>query len=379
MSEWEIKQLSSIVDIISGGTPKTDVPEYWNGDIYWLAVNDFSGDRRWVHKSEKTITENGLQNSATKLLKVGDLIISARGTVGELAQIGRPMAFNQSCYGIRGKSGYDNGFIYYALKQQLAQLKSVANGAVFDTIILKTFDHIKVFIPDLPTQTLIAGILSPYDDAIENNNRRITLLENAARELYREWFVRFRFPGHEKVRFVNGLPEGWEVRRLRELSDFRYGIMPDKNRISDNGYPIYSGYRITGYYDEYMFSNEQLVLIARGVGGTGEVCISPRFCYLTNLSIAFILKDEIHKFYLYERFQEQNLRELDTGAAQSQITINSLEQYKVILPPKLLLKRFDILAKAIYEEKQLLQSQSQNLAHQRDLLLPRLMSGKLEV
>ena len=155
--------------------------------------------------------------------------------------------------------------------------------------------------------------------------------------------------------------------------------MPKIECIKEKGYPIFSGYRITGYYNEYMFENEQLILIARGVGGTGEVRMSPPFCYLTNLSIAFLLKNDTYKFYLYEMFQLQNLRYLDTGAAQSQITIENLRQCKIILPSLSLINKYDLIAREFYNFKMKLKSQTENLARQRDLLLPRLMSGKLEV
>src|SRR5690606_34157456 len=109
--------LSSIIDIISGGTPKTSVSEYWNGEIGWLSVKDFNNDNRFVYSTEKTITEKGVKESNTKFLNRGDIIISARGTVGALAQIGKPMCFNQSCFGIRGKKDLvTNDYLFYALK-----------------------------------------------------------------------------------------------------------------------------------------------------------------------------------------------------------------------------------------------------------------------
>ena len=109
-------KLSSIIDIISGGTPKTTVNEYWeNGTIGWLSVTDFNNDLRYVYITEKKITEDGLKSSNTKLLNKGDIIISARGTVGALAQIGIPMCFNQSCFGLRGKKGIvETDFLYYS-------------------------------------------------------------------------------------------------------------------------------------------------------------------------------------------------------------------------------------------------------------------------
>lgn len=149
MMEWAREKLSDVFEIISGGTPKTDIPEYWNGEIPWLSVKDFSGDRKHIHSTEKSITKLGLDNSSTKMLKCGDIIISARGTVGEIAQITTPMAFNQSCFGLRAKHGYCADFLYYALKYQLLWLKAVANGAVFDAITLKTFDNIHISVPDI--------------------------------------------------------------------------------------------------------------------------------------------------------------------------------------------------------------------------------------
>ena len=112
-------KLSEIMDIIGGGTPKTSKPEYWNGDIPWLSVKDFNNDYRYVYKTEKTITQDGLDNSSTKLLKRNDSIISARGTVGEMAMIPYPMAFNQSCYGLRAKEGIvDEEYLYYTARDK---------------------------------------------------------------------------------------------------------------------------------------------------------------------------------------------------------------------------------------------------------------------
>ena len=399
MSEWVEKRLSTVVDIISGGTPKTDVPQYWNGDIYWLAVNDFSGDMRWVRKSEKTITHNGLNASATKLLNIGDLIISARGTVGELAQIGIPMAFNQSCYGLRGREGYDNNFLYYALKQQLRQLKNFANGAVFDTIILKTFDHIKVTIPSLPTQARIADILSAYDDAIENNNRRIALLEKTAREIYREWFVRFRFPGHENTRFVTELPEGWEIKRIGDVVGVGRGSSP--RPITDSKYflngnipwiKIADATKSTKFINETKenvneygasFSRKlpvgSIIIAASGTLGFPiflgvEGCIHDGWMYFFDIT-------EITKEYLYFVLLEmgQYYNSISYGAAIQNINTEIIRKSRIVIPEKSVLKRFSDTILNIDSEIKNLLIQSQNLARQRDLLLPRLMSGKLEM
>ena len=127
------EKLSDVVTIISGGTPKTSVKEFWDGDIDWLAVADFNSSNRYVSSASKKITELGLNNSNTKMLEKGDLIISARGTVGAIAQLTKPMAFNQSCFGLRGKKNkLDTDYLYYWLKNYVDVLLNKSQGSVFN-------------------------------------------------------------------------------------------------------------------------------------------------------------------------------------------------------------------------------------------------------
>ena len=164
-------KLSEIMDVIGGGTPKTTKPEYWNGNIPWLSVKDFNNDYRYVYKTEKTITQLGLENSSTKLLQKGDVIISARGTVGEIATTPFQMAFNQSCYGLRAKTDkVISDYLYYLVKHNIFVLKKNTHGSVFDTITRDTFDSIAVQIPSLETQEKVVSILSNLDKKIELNS-----------------------------------------------------------------------------------------------------------------------------------------------------------------------------------------------------------------
>lgn len=170
-SEWKKAPIIDYVELIGGGTPKTSVAEYWNGDIPWLSVKDFNNDYRYVYSTEKYITEAGLNNSSTKLLQKDDIIISARGTVGELAMIPYPMAFNQSCYGVRATKGMNKVFLYYLLKYSVQRLKQMTHGSVFDTITRDTFANLIVDVPDEITQCRIASILMAIDDKIELNSK----------------------------------------------------------------------------------------------------------------------------------------------------------------------------------------------------------------
>lgn len=272
----------------------------------------------------------------------------------------------------------DPKFVYYFL--QTMDFDTFNSGAGVPTLNQNHLHHIKIQIPkDITHQKRIASILSAYDDLIEVNNKRIELLEQSARELYKEWFVRMRFPNYQNTKFNKGIPEGWKEVYLKEIADFTYGKMPQKELIKRHGYPIFSGYNTVGFYPFYMFPNPTLVIVARGVGGTGDIKITPQKCWLTNLSIAILLKNYSHLYYFYYLLSNDNLRILDSGAAQSQITIDSLSKYKILHANNEIIDSFNNKILSLLYQIENLQKQNQELTAIRDRLLPRLMSGKLEV
>ena len=166
-----LRSINEIAYIISGGTPKTTVREYWDGNIPWLSVKDFNNDSKYVYSAEKSITELGLKQSAANLLQHEDIIISARGTVGLIAKISQPMAFNQSCFGIRSKGEVDQDYLYYAMKYSVASLKLLTQGSVFSTINRATFDKWKIPVPAINVQREISMILSSIDKKLAVNNQ----------------------------------------------------------------------------------------------------------------------------------------------------------------------------------------------------------------
>jgi restriction endonuclease S subunit len=164
--KWSVRAFRETIDVIGGGTPKTSVAEFWGGEIPWFSVVDAPRvSDVFVVDTEKHITEAGLNGSSTKLLPTGTTIISARGTVGRLALTGRPMAMNQSCYGLRGKAG-DDYFTYLCTTRLVEQLKQRAHGSVFDTITQETFSGVSVCYPSL------ALILS-FEDAVRPMFERV--------------------------------------------------------------------------------------------------------------------------------------------------------------------------------------------------------------
>ena len=229
MAEWLKTSLIDIVELIGGGTPKTSKAEYWGGNINWLSVKDFNDENRYVYSTEKTITEEGLNNSSTKLLRKDDIIISARGTVGELAMIPFPMAFNQSCYGVRAKDGINSTFLYYLIKHSVRKLKAMTHGSVFDTITRDTFANIEVAIPDIETQQRVAKMLADIDDKVENNQRINNNLLEQAQAIFENEFLS-----------LQSLPDGWKQASLIDIADYLNGLAMQKYRptADESGIPV---------------------------------------------------------------------------------------------------------------------------------------------
>ena len=160
--KWEIHCLSDVINITGGGTPKTTNPEYWDGSIPWISVEDFPKDGMYIESTTKTITEKGLNESSTKLLQQDDLIISARGTVGLVAKIVKPMAFNQSCYGISSTNRVTSNYAYYLLTILVEDIKHSSYGSTFKAITRKNLDLFKVAVPPIEEQKQISEKLDQF-------------------------------------------------------------------------------------------------------------------------------------------------------------------------------------------------------------------------
>ena len=166
---WKVSAFTDTMDVIGGGTPKTSVSEYWNGTIPWFSVVDAPATSDvFVVDTEKYITEAGLNNSSTKLLPAGTTIISARGTVGRLALVGRDMAMNQSCYGLRGKAG-DDYFTYFSTYRLVETLKRRTHGSVFDTITRDTLAGVSIVYPDVLVIQAFENLMSPVMERLKEN------------------------------------------------------------------------------------------------------------------------------------------------------------------------------------------------------------------
>lgn len=383
--EYEYRRISDLGRVVTGKTPPTENEDYYDGEFPFITPSDIhSFDEKYLAETERTISSDGAQTLQGMLLPPQSVCFVCIGsTIGKMCMTSKKSYSNQQINTLIPNKQNDNDYLFYLLRYIKSYFQSIGGGTGSGKgIVNKTlFSKTKLYIlKEKADQKRIAKYLSAYDSLIEINNKRIKVLEQMAENLYKEWFVRFRFPGHETTEFENGLPKGWRTEKLKAIAGFQYGKMPLQEHVVDNGYPIYTGYRTSGYYDSFLYEKPMLLVIARGVGGTGDVKMSPPKAFITNLSIVFLLKNpELLMYYLYQMFQLHNLRYLDSGAAQSQIAIEDLQRVRIVLPDNSILMKYNNAYLSICNEIHLLEEKNTNLIKQRDLLLPRLMSGNLEV
>ena len=408
MAEWLKTSLIDIVELIGGGTPKTSKAEYWGGNINWLSVKDFNNENRYVYSTEKTITEEGLNNSSTKLLRKDDIIISARGTVGELAMIPFPMAFNQSCYGIRAKDGINSTFLYYLIKHSVRKLKAMTHGSVFDTITRDTFANIEVAIPDIETQQRVAKMLADIDDKVENNQRINNNLEQQAVLLFKKWFIEFDNSSKNMLETRFGLvPESFKLLKNGELplvvTDYvaNGSFASLKANVTLYQEPNYAYFiRNTDlksgtfevFVDEhsYNFLSKSTLyggeIIISNVGDVGSVFLCPKLdkpMTLGNNIIMLRPEQENLRYYLYIWFKwlygQSLIQGIKGGSAQPKFNKTDFKNLPIVLPPDDLLEQFHQIVKPMFELIDENNTENQALTRTRDTILPRLMSGELDV
>ena len=389
MEEWKECKLSEIMDLIGGGTPKTSNPDYWGGDIPWISVKDFNGERRYVGDTEKKITKLGLENSSTKILSKGDIIISARGTVGELAIIPSDMAFNQSCYGLRAKDFVDSCFLYYLLKQSVNILKHNTHGSVFDTITRETFENISVKLPPLPTQQKIATILSSLDDKIELNNKINTNLEQQAQALFKNWFVDFE-------PFGGKMPEGWKVGKLSEIADYLNGLAMQKFRPleDEEGLPVLKIKELRqGCYDESSELCSPSKVKPEYIIHDGDVIFSWSGSLLVDIWCGetcglnqhlFKVTSQTYEKWFYYLWTKHHLDKFiflaaDKATTMGHIKREELDKAEVIIPDDTTYQNLTSVIKPFIDEIINNRIENRKLSQIRDGLLPKLMNGEIEV
>jgi len=385
--KWEKKKIEDIcLNITSGGTPKSTNEAFYNPqEIPWLKTGEVNYCR--IYDTEKYISKEGLYNSSAKIIPTNSVIVAMYGqgdTAGRVAINKIPLTTNQACCNlIINDKVADYEFVYYKLSTLYEKMVSLKNGGAQPNLNVKIIKSIEISLPPLPVQQCIASILSAYDDLIENNQKQINLLEEAAQRLYKEWFVDLRFPGHEGVKVVDGVPEGWKKEKLIELAELKAGGDKPKifSKIKSNicKVPIFSNglenEGLFGYTDKADIGQESITISARG--NVGYTCLR-REPYLAIVRLICVIPRKMHiSTYLYFYLKHTNYN--SNGSAQQQLTIPMIKNTVVCVPDENMLSDFDDKARCYFDLVDALKSKISSLREARDRLLPKLMSGEIEV
>ena len=318
----------------------------------------------------------------------GDIIFTQRGTLGQVGVIPEKA---------------DTRFVFYFFRHSdtVQKIKNHALTSGVPHINLGILREFEIPLPPLRVQHEIAAILSAYDDLIENNRRRMALLEESARLLYREWFVRLRFPGHEHTRIVDGVPDGWEINRIGDIADCVGGGTPSTN------VPAYwEDGSITWVTPTDVTRNQHFVLLEAerkiteaGLKSSSSKLVPPYAILMTSRAsvgffaiagrdvctnqgfISIVPQDIVFSTFLLFQFSErvEEIRAMGSGSTYPEVSRGKFREFQVLIPPKRLVADFDEQATLLFKQIRVLKQQNQKLRAARDLLLPRLMSGEIAV
>jgi type I restriction enzyme S subunit len=256
-------------------------------------------------------------------------------------------------------------------------VKSRIGGAAQPNANAQVLGSFAFRLPPRPIQQRIAEILSAYDDLIENNRRRMQLLEDAARELYREWFVRLRFPGYEHTRIVNGVPEGWERTAFQNALVLQRGFDLPIQAREEGDVPVYGSTGINGFHNKAKVQGPGVVT---GRSGTlGEVHYASHDFWPLNTALWVKEFRAVTPLFALFLLREMDLKQYNGGVSVPSLDRKAVHRVEILIPPKKLIALFDEFTTPLFAQIENLGTQNDKLRTARDLLLPRLMSGEVPV
>ncbi|WP_306564447.1 restriction endonuclease subunit S [Aquabacterium sp.] len=360
--------------VTSGGTPSRADPSFWeDGVIPWLKTGEL---KDWyIDDAEEKITAKALAQSSAKVFPPNTVLMAMYGdgkTITSLGILRNEASTNQACCAMIADPQKTNFlYLFYALKYHRHELlKLVVAGAQRNLSggIIKKF-AINWF--SLPTQNRIAEKLRAYDDLIENNRRRMALLEESARLLYNEWFVRLHFPGHEHTPIVDGVPQGWQRKALGQCITLNYGkALKAEDRV-DGDVPVYGSSGIVGSHDKPLVKGPAIVLGRKG--NVGSVYWSSKSFH--PIDTVYFVNAESSSLYLYYALKQMHF--ISTDVAVPGLNRDFAYSRLLLLPASTILRSFVETVTPIHAQLDKLDEMNQKLRAARDLLLPRLMSGEL--
>lgn len=387
--------------VTSGGTPSRSNKKFFDGEIPWVKSGELNN--WYVFDTDEHINIDAINNSSAKLFKKDSVMVAMYGqgeTIGKVGLLGQEASTNQAICVIEvDQKIADPHFLMYLLQYKRLSLVALSQGAARRNLNVGKIANFEINVPELSLQKKISRTLSNYDYLIENNSKRIKILEEMAQRLYEEWFVNFKFPGYDKAEMVDSelgkIPEGWTIKQFGQFVKIR-GKKVKADNIRDQRYyfPIDCIERkqilvkTVKPISEAKSSLQQFykndILLGAMRPYFHKVTIAPFDGITRNTCFVFKpIEDLSREFILFTLFRDQAISYISQNVRGSTIPYavwkGGLDKYQVITPTKELLKKFSDIVRPITEEIKLTFYKNRNLKLTRDLLLPRLISGEIEV
>ncbi|MBR5786372.1 MAG: restriction endonuclease subunit S [Clostridia bacterium] len=365
--------------------PRND-PSLFDGKYPFIQTADVKNANFYITEYSQTYNEKGLAQS--KLWKKGTLCITIAANIADTGILGIDACFPDSIMGfVPYEDKSDVRYVKYCFDILQKQCQQISQGATQDNLSWEKLSTIKFPVPPIDAQKQIADILSAYDDLIENNQKQIKLLEEAAQRLYKEWFVDLRFPGHENTPITDGIPQGWKEGTIQDIvvyHDKKRKPLSGMQRAEMQGkYRYYGAASILDYVNNYLFDGTYLLL-----GEDGTVITQDGYPILQYVTGKFWANNHAHVLtgkpdypteYLYMMFKATKVKDIVTGVAQPKISQARLSNKKTIIPNKEIVRDFCSIVSPMFKQILSLEDQIELSKEARDRLLPKLMSGELEV
>ena len=385
--EWKEVTLSELGTIVGGATPSTKITSFYDGNIPWLTPKDLSvNDNKYIFRGERNITEEGFKSCSCKMLPKGSILFSSRAPIGYVAIAANDMCTNQGFKSVIPNDETDSEFLYYLLKYNKNNIASQGSGTTFAEVSGKTMKEIEVVVPkEKDDQRHIASVLSSLDRKIELNNKINADLEEMAQAIFKNWFVDFE--PFKDGKFVDSelgmIPEGWKIGSLGDFCNVFTGKKNTNQAIEKGLYPFFSCAPEPLASNDAIFNGKAIIIAGNG-SYTGRTSFYNGGFDLYQRTYACTIREQdkenlmIFFYHMMKQFFEPTKMGGTRGSSIPYIVMGDITQQKFPYSEDWLI-RFSNIANSMMDRKLRIDKENSRLSLLRDTLLPRLMSGELEV
>lgn len=370
--------------IVTGNTPPRNRPELYGNHTPFIKATDISESEKYTYNPEECYSEEGYNKYIKSLIPKGSTCVVTIGSIGKKMTMAHCDLFiNQAMNAIIPNACFDSEYVYYAVKNVLGNIKTLDSGTASgrENVSKSAFSKMEIWVEeDLPIQQRIATILSRYDSLIENYQKQIKLVEESAQRLYKEWFIDLRFPGHESTKIVDGVPEGWEKANLGTLVEFKRGKTITKKEAVEGNIPVVAGGLEPAYYCNKSNTSERFITISASGVNAGYTKMYFEDVWASDCSFADnSMTPYLHFIFCFLRDNKTTIDNMQKGSAQPHVYAKDINAMELCLLETSILQTFEEKVSKCFDTISSLIFQIRLLTEARDRLLPKLMSGEIEV